>query len=84
MKFLEFLRDDSPWSTMRVATFVVIALFVPTFVAIWGYLSVLNHQLQVIPDSVMWLLGVVLGAKTIQKAIEVAQNIFGGAKPPTQ
>jgi hypothetical protein len=77
-----FLRDDSPWSTMRVATFLTIALFVPTFVAAWGYLSFKIGQLQVIPDSVMWLLGVLLGAKVAQKAVEAVQGIF--TPPPPQ
>ena len=77
MNILNFLSDDSPWSTMRVAMFLTIGLFVPAFVYIWTKTSLEEGVLQVIPESVMWLLGTILTAKVAQKAVEIAGKVFG-------
>lgn len=56
---------------MRVATFLIIILFFPCFVVQWTMLSASLGALQEIPEGVQWLLGIPLGAKAIQKAIEL-------------
>lgn len=76
MNFLNFLREDSPWSMMRVATFLTIIMFVPAFVYQWAQISGAKQQLQEIPEGVMWLLGVLLSGKVIQKGIEIAGKIL--------
>ncbi|MGD1046021.1 MAG: hypothetical protein ABR936_11975 [Bacteroidota bacterium] len=73
---LDFLSDNSPVSTMRVAFILAIALFIPCFVFQWTWLSATKGILQTIPDSVMKFLEVLLGGKIIQKGIEVVSGIF--------
>ena len=80
MKFFDFLRDDSPYSTMRVATFLIIALFIPCFVTQWTWLSAVKGVLQDIPESVQWLLGILLGAKIIQKGVEFLPKVIESFK----
>lgn len=80
MKILGFLKDNSPISTMRIAFLLSITLFIPCFVIQWAWLSAVKGSLQVIPDSVMYLLEVLLGGKVAQKGIEVLSDIF---KPKT-
>ncbi len=65
-----FLKEDSSFSTMRVATIGIIILFIPVFVVCWSYVSFANKALADIPDGVNLLLTVVLGAKAIQKFAE--------------
>lgn len=76
MNFFDFLKDNSPVSTMRIAFLLAIALFIPCFVFQWTWLSAAKGVLQIIPDSVMYLLEVLLGGKVIQKGIEVVSDIF--------
>jgi hypothetical protein len=79
-KLFSFLKDDSPYSTMRTAVMLTIGLFIPAFVYQWTDISAKAQRLQDIPESVMWLLGVLLSGKVIQKGIEVAQNIISQKK----
>lgn len=72
----DFLRDDSPYSTMRVGVMFTLVLFVPIFVAAFAYAAFSNRAIPDIPDSVNWLLGVVLGGKSAQKAIEIVGDIL--------
>ena len=67
---LDFLKEDSTFSTMRVATFGIIALFIPIFVASWLFVSIQSNKLADIPDGVNLLLAIVLGAKAVQKFAE--------------
>jgi len=76
MKLLEFLKDNSPISTMRIAFILSITLFIPCFVIQWTWISAVKGVLQTIPDSVMYLLEVLLGGKIAQKGIEVISDIF--------
>jgi hypothetical protein len=75
MKFSDFFREDSPYSSMRLAAVGSTILFVPCFVFLWTWLSYWNRELTVIPDSVMWFLGVLLGVKTLQKGVEVIGSV---------
>jgi hypothetical protein len=56
MKLLEFLKDDSPVSAMRIAFLLSIFLFIPCFVVQWTWISAVRGALQIIPESVMYLL----------------------------
>ncbi len=87
---LEWLKnlfsENSTASTMRFATIISIGLFIPAFVISWTWISLHNFQLENIPDGVAWFLGVLLGAKAIQKAVEVAGQVLGNkdkSQPPT-
>lgn len=80
---LEFLKDSSPYSTMRVSVFLFNVLFIPSFVFIWVWASLQIKALAIVPDSVIWILGTVLGAKTAQKVVEVTGKIFGKPDEPT-
>lgn len=74
MKIFDFLRDDSPYSTMRVTVFLIQVLFFPCFVYTWTYLSITKQMIMNVPDGVIWLVGVTLGFKTLQKGIEVVKK----------
>ena len=80
-KLIAFFRDDSPLSTMRIAFLLAIGLFIPCFVFQWTSISAAKQALQVIPDSVMYLLEVLLGGKIAQKGIEVVSDIFKSKNP---
>lgn len=75
-----FLRDDSPYSTMRIAVIFIIALFMPWFVYVWVVISLKTVTVAVIPESVQWLLGIPLSIKTAQKALEMTPNIVSAIK----
>ena len=81
-KVFDFLRNDSPYGSVRVAMIVSIFLFIPSFVVTWTYLSWRLMALQVIPESVMFFLMVLLGFKTAEKGIEMLQGIFGKKDVP--
>jgi hypothetical protein len=81
---LSFLREDSKFSTMRVATFWVIALYTPIFIYQWQAISAKLQVLQEIPESWQWLLGILLGAKVVQKGIEVLPALFGKKEEQAQ
>lgn len=76
-KLFACLREDSPYSTMRVATLGVIALYTPAFIYQWTMISAKLQALQEIPDSWQWLLGILLGAKFLQKGVELLPKILG-------
>jgi len=71
---VSFLKEGSEYSTMRVATFFIIVAFIPAFVMIWYHVSLVAGELADIPASVNWIIGIVLGAKTTQKLVEVIGN----------
>ena len=83
-----FLRDDSPYSTMRIAMLLIIVIFVPCFTYVWVKVSLEIQALAEVPTGVQWLLGVLLGAKIAQKVIEIGPDaitaIKGVAVPATK
>lgn len=79
---LDFLREDSPVSTMRLSVMLFNVLYIPSFVFIWVYSSLQIKELADVPDSVIWILGTVLGAKTAQKIVEVTGKVFGAKDEP--
>lgn len=76
----EFLREDSQYSTMRIAMMFIIVLFIPWFVYVWVTISLATNVLAIIPDSVQWLIGLVLGAKAVQKGIEIVPKVIDAFK----
>ena len=77
---IQFLREDSPYSTMRVAFVFIIIMFIPAFTYTWVQISFQIKALAVIPESVQWLLGVIFGAKTAQKGLEVLPKVIDAFK----
>lgn len=67
----DFLKEDNSFSTMRVAVIALIILFFPAFVGVWSYLCIKTLVMIDIPSGVIWLLGVILGAKSTQKLLEI-------------
>jgi hypothetical protein len=82
MKFSDFFREDSPYSSMRLAAIGSTILFIPCFIFLWTWISYWSFRLTPIPDSVMWFLGVLLGVKTAQKGVEVLGQIFSPKDTP--
>jgi glucan phosphoethanolaminetransferase (alkaline phosphatase superfamily) len=66
-----FFKEDSPYSTMRIAMIFILVAFVPWFTYVWTVVSLGAHILAEIPVGVQWLLAVLLGAKFVQKGIEL-------------
>jgi len=68
-KYLSFLKDDSTWSTMRIATIIMIltATFYITY-------NTLNH-LPVDWFGVSTYIAVALGGKVLQKSSELKNSI---------
>ena len=74
----DFLKEDSKLSSSRVAFFGILALFIPTFVTLWAIVSIESDPIALadIPDSIQWLLGILLGAKIAHKIVEVAGDVL--------
>jgi len=77
--FAKLLSEDGSVSAMRVAVLGCLALYFPGFVVVWLRVSWATSQLAPIPESVIWLLATLLGAKIGQKLLEVGGQIM---KPP--
>lgn len=76
----DFLKDNSPYSTMRVLAFGVGFPFGIFFACSWLYLTIVRSQLQDVPTTVMDFLLVVFGAKVAQKVVESAAEILKKGK----
>jgi hypothetical protein len=76
----DFLKDTSPFSTMRLSMILILVLFVPGFVWVWISISMKTGILATIPDSVCWLLGILLGAKIAQKVVEIVPKTIAVIK----
>jgi len=79
--FAKLLSEDGSVSAMRVAVLGCLALYFPAFVAVWVGVCWKTAAMAPIPDSIIWLLGTLLGAKIGQKLLEVGGQIL---KPPPQ
>lgn len=73
-----FFSEDAPQSSMRA---IVIFTFSFVFWA-WAYVSIKKMELQVIPESVLFVLASLLGAKLYQKKQEIisGQTTNGGTQ----
>ena len=71
MGMWDFLKDDSPYSTMRLVTFLVTVTFIPPFVVVWTYISLHTGVVADIPSGVTTLFGYLFGFKAVQKFAEV-------------
>lgn len=73
---------DGTASAMRLAVLACLVIFFPGFTAMWIKVSWATSTLAPIPESVIWLLATLLGAKTGQKIIEVAGQVLAAKTPP--
>ena len=80
MKISDFLRDDSPYSSMRVAFWIFTMLFVPSFVAVWVWLCIRAVSLVDVPAGITFLIMTVLGGKVAQKGVEVYKDVKSNGK----
>ena len=74
MKLSDFLREDSPYSSMRLSILIIQLLFLPAFAVIWSIISLRTGVVQEIPQGILWVIGLTLGMKTIQKKFESDNN----------
>lgn len=72
---LDFLKEDSSYSTMRMAFLFTIFVFYTAFTIVWAWVSLHNMALSPVPDGVKWLLGIPMVSKVGQKAFEVAPDV---------
>jgi len=72
----DFLKDSSPYSTMRVLAFGIGFPFGIFFACSWLYLTIVRTQLQDVPATVMDFLLVVFGAKVAQKMVEGVVDVM--------
>lgn len=72
-----FLRDDSPYSLLRLGVTFILLTFWPPFLVLWVWFSIKTMTLVAIPPSIQWLLGIAFGAKAGQKVIEVLPDVVG-------
>lgn len=72
-----FLREDSPYSLLRLGVMFILFTFWPPFLILWIWFSISSMTLVAIPPSIQWLLGIAFGAKAGQKAMEVLPDIVG-------
>jgi glucan phosphoethanolaminetransferase (alkaline phosphatase superfamily) len=70
MKLTDFLREDSPYSSMRLSILIIQLLFLPAFAIVWSIISLKTGVVQEIPQGILWIIGLTLGMKTIQKKFE--------------
>jgi hypothetical protein len=70
MKLMEFFSESGELSQMRLITFMVVGVVLFN----WVFLTVTSYKLVPLDmNSVLFLL-IAMGAKTIQKGIEVKNN----------
>jgi len=74
MKLSDFLREDSPYSSMRLSILIIQLLFLPAFAVVWSIISLRTGVVQEIPQGILWVIGLTLGMKTIQKKFESDNN----------
>ena len=67
---------DSMSSTRTVKVFWFAAV-----IGVWCWVSVTTHQLADLPDSVIWVSGIVFGSSIAQKKIEQAASLPTRAMP---
>lgn len=66
-KLFEFFQDnDGAMSANRL----VLIMYATCIIGAWGYVSVKSATLNPVPESVITMLGLSLGAKVLQKPFE--------------
>lgn len=73
---------DGTASAMRLAVLGCLVLFFPAFTLMWIRVSWSAGAMADIPESVIWLLGTLLGAKIGQKFLEIGGQVLAAKTPP--
>jgi hypothetical protein len=70
LKIMQFFKENSSLSSMRG----VMITWCMGVLGVWGYLSLDKGALMEIPESVVFLVGILVTGKYLQKGVEVTSS----------
>lgn len=75
MKYLrELFSEKSDISSMRIGTIGILVLFTPVLICVWCYVSLSQHIIAELPESILGLYVILLTGKAVQKFAEKKQG----------